>query len=636
MRRPLARLGRAELLDPGPFVSGDLVTLRVRYIAGASGLRGSARLRLGLPNTGWGRPWVPHPRYWDETAKGSDRVYTPFHRINTTVTASGAGARVHAGVSERMLAPDLDPAHGYWRWWVTAHLESGGLEPGESVTFIYGDTRYGEAGAEVQAFPEAQVNVALYVDEAGNGKFRPVLGSPFHLDVVSGPPSRANVVIPSVLDHGSPVVVAVALTDRCEARPDPAAARPPLVLLAGEAARTLPDGLGPFRLAIPTREAAQGIRVQSSDGRLWGKSAPTVGWETHGERLFWGDLHAHSANHSSHSQRANFFQTGWTKSLSTGTPAECYEYARDVAFLDFAAVSDQGACLSEAWESVQETTNAFNESGRFVTFRAYEAGVLQGHRNVYFRSGDVDPREVPGEFSLHPEALYRHYRGRRDVLMIPHHVKVWTDWTFHDPELEPLMEIYSSWGQSEHPGSDLWSKGQTEGAGAWEALRRGYRLGMIASSDTHVGMPGRTFPGSRQWHTPFSGGLCAIWARDLTRESLFDALRARRCYGTSGARIALTFSVGGHEMGSDVRGQSATGPRAVDLRVAGTAALAKVEILRDTEVVHTARPGTARAAVSWLDESTLERPVAYYARIVQEDDARAWTSPVWYTPLARG
>ena len=42
---------------------------------------------------------------------------------------------------------------------------------------------------------------------------------------------------------------------------------------------------------------------------------------------------------------------------------------------------------------------------------------------------------------------------------------------------------------------------QTPGAGAWEAFRRGYRMGLMASTDNHVGMPGRSYPGDRQIHT---------------------------------------------------------------------------------------------------------------------------------------
>ncbi len=88
-----------------------------------------------------------------------------------------------------------------------------------------------------------------------------------------------------------------------------------------------------------------------------------------------------------------------------------------------------------------------------------------------------------------------------------------------------------------------------------------YRLGFIASTDTHNGTPGatveETFIGhrgtdddtpSKQLGTPvltdggvvFSpGGLAAVWAEENSRPSIFDALRRKEVFGTSGTRIVV-------------------------------------------------------------------------------------------------
>ena len=44
----------------------------------------------------------------------------------------------------------------------------------------------------------------------------------------------------------------------------------------------------------------------------------------------------------------------------------------------------------------------------------------------------------------------------------------------------------------------------------------------------------------------------AIWSLELTRQSLFDAAKVRRCYGTTGARIVVRFSIDWKPMGSKI------------------------------------------------------------------------------------
>ena len=352
-----------------------------------------------------------------------------------------------------------------------------------------------------------------------------------------------------------------------------------------------------------------------------------------GLQLFWGDLHAQSEYHVMHSQKKDARQAGWSRGISCGSPDDVYQYAQEVSLLDFVAITDQGAITGIGWEILQRKAAEYYRPGKFVTFNAYEAGSPVGHRNVFFRDSREIPRENAETFSYLPEFLYRFYAGRSDVLMIPHHVKTWTDWSYHDPELEPVMEVYSCWGQSENPSMERWDKGMTPGAGAWEALRRGYRLGMIASTDNHVGMPGRSYPHDRQIHTPFPGGLAAVWAPELSREAIFDAVRARRCYGTTGARILLKFEINGKQMGEELQVPSPRTPLKLRIQMHGTCAISSVEILRNGETVHTAKPETGKAqekiSFEWADKTPLSGTGYYYVRVKQADGEMAWTSPIW-------
>ncbi len=76
-----------------------------------------------------------------------------------------------------------------------------------------------------------------------------------------------------------------------------------------------------------------------------------------------------------------------------------------------------------------------------------------------------------------------------------------------------------------------------------EALTNGWKIGAAGGFDNHTAT----------WGTSADFRV-AILAKNLTREDLFNALKARRFYSTLDKNIALSFTIAGQEMGTTVPG----------------------------------------------------------------------------------
>jgi hypothetical protein len=320
------------------------------------------------------------------------------------------------------------------------------------------------------------------------------------------------------------------------------------------------------------------------------------------------------------------------ESIGTGTTDEYYQWGRDVERLDFCATANHYGGRYDAtpdiWDRVVHTSNRYYEPGKFVTFISFEwGGGRVGHRNVYYRGseGDLFPGFVEESNSL--EKLWK-LLEEKDALTIPHHPKYCgrTDWELRNDEMQRLVEICSMWGVSESGGIHS----------VQYALSRGHRLGFIGGTDTHFGQPGHGSHGVSE-----GSGLAAVYAGELTRESIFDALRDRHCYATTGDRILLDFEVNDVRMGKEVELPSDKS-RKIVVKAEGTAPIEKVEIIRNNEVVYAYTERQLSAEFQWEDNEPLaqialspsyagDMPfVFYYCRLTQENGQMAWSSPIWF------
>ncbi|MFW6414149.1 MAG: DUF3604 domain-containing protein [Verrucomicrobiota bacterium] len=315
-----------------------------------------------------------------------------------------------------------------------------------------------------------------------------------------------------------------------------------------------------------------------------------------------------------------------------------YQEAIYNAGLDFAAVSDHfwADKPSWQWEQVLEAACKHNREGQFVTFPGYEWSSQDfGDRNVYFKN--VGPQCPVGVLENTPAEIFAHLRGE-EALVIPHSPAYELRargiyWDYHDPDFERLVEIFSSHGSSETVHDNPYPLKNTTMYPAVEyntvqaAIKRGVKIGFIAGGDNHR----RPLP-----EDPARGntGITGTWARELTRDGIWEALFARRCFGTTGVRATVGFKLQGHWMGETVVNAGKGMNREMQLRIASPIPVQSVEILKNNQLLKKWCPENRRCFVftteyaDKLTEGTSSTDF-YYVRARLGDDQMAWSSPVW-------
>ncbi|MGC9317178.1 MAG: DUF3604 domain-containing protein [Armatimonadota bacterium] len=422
----------------------------------------------------------------------------------------------------------------------------------------------------------------------------------------------------------------------------------------------LTDGLGHAEIDPPEPGVYRVEALMSEE--LWAISDPVEVAAREPERkLYWGDIHSHIRE-----RRAQATISEADELMGPATVDAALTWARDVAGVHFASVTDHDLKLADReWEETIAACDELTEEGRFVAFPGYEWGdsgglaMNYGHRHVVYRSGEAAGggqvpllrcREQPTHTAPGLYAGLREAVNVEDVLAVPHHTargggNTWMNWDYFDPELERCCEVYSIWGSSERMGEPYpiryiatggyFGTAEARGHHLQDGLARGYRFGFTAGSEAHDGRPARPLIHGRdliaESELLWPPGITGVWAEGLSGDSVFDALRARRCYGTTGARIIVRFSLGEAVMGEEVPAGDLSGPVEVTAEVIGTAAIRHCELVRTNQVIDSATSGGEHLRAQFADSSRPRPGDFYYLRITQADGEMAWASPIFIT-----
>ncbi|MHA2295797.1 MAG: DUF3604 domain-containing protein [Candidatus Hodarchaeales archaeon] len=354
----------------------------------------------------------------------------------------------------------------------------------------------------------------------------------------------------------------------------------------------LPDsydnGLHAFILRINT-PGIHYILVEDSvtKNTYWSNPIMVDHYDETSPRIFWGDLHSHSM-----------------VSDGSGSAEESYYYGRNIACLDFMALTDHGEHFtvvgyadrdSQCFQNYVRATNDANAPGKFVSFfglewttsyaiQALGIGVILfplpissgGHYTCVFSGDSLPLVSATTEYTTSDlwKTLDDFTASTSDrAIAIPHHTirqMFIQDWSLMNPDYVKLVEVSSVHGEClfdnelNYRGSVDTPEVKIPGSSVIDAISMGYRMTFIANGDNHDGHPGHSishtrarvghqFPftiyNSRNGH-PYPSGITAVQATSLNRNDIFTGLENGRVYSNSDyGRPILDFSINNVSIG---------------------------------------------------------------------------------------
>jgi hypothetical protein len=499
-------MGSAALTPAGSFEAGSLQTFTLVYTAGAFGIDDTGSIKIGF-------------RF--ATDFGPVQLSDPKGQGYTSVEASNGATLEAKWEFKRNIRP--------WSRSLYVGVGRDFLAPGDRITIRFGDRRFGSPGIRLQTYCENAFEFRVFADPIATYDYVALTESP-QIALVPGPAVTIFAVLPTLARVGEPFRLALAAQDKWG---NPTDREERIVRLQGDASilhlpATARLRRGSFATLVEGLSTATPgdvhVRVLDEAGAELCRSNPLrIAPPGTTLRHFWGDTHGQS-----------------NETLGTNTAREYFQFGRDKAFLDVIGHQGNDFQITPAfWRELNALTHEFDQPGRFVCIPGYEWSAntaVGGDRNVHYRhEGEaihrsshaqvVDSAEEPSDAHT-AHALFARLKDK-DCVVMAHVGGRYADINYaHDP-METAVEVHSAWGTFEWILRD--------------AFENNYRVGIVANSDGHKGRPGACYPGASFFGS--MGGLTCFLAEHLDRSAIFESMRRRRHYATTGNRAFLSVSV---------------------------------------------------------------------------------------------
>ena len=493
--------GSARLECEDPVRIRSFQTIRLIYTVGKFGLDDTGGLKIVQRFTNDGGRW--------QTTDPTAMNYVTAHASNG-------------------VALDLDVERlGHQRPWdrsLCITLIKGHMREDETITITFGDRSAGGPGMRMQTYCESAHEFRVLVDACATRHYMPLPERPAVM-VLTGSPQTWQAILPSLRTPGAEFSLGLRADDIWGNPSD---------LVEGTFRLTsegpvdgLPDtvtftrGQRAKKIAGLKATGPGVVRVTVSDenGNQLVRSNPLVIRE--GElQAWWGDLHGQSG-----------------ETVGINPIREYFEFGRDLAMLDVMSHQANDFQVKNAfWDEINQVTAEFDAPGSFVAFPGYEwsgNSPTGGDHNVFFRHEGqrmirsshalLTDRSDVADDATTTQALFETLKGEDCVLFAHIGGRPANIAQADGGWLRTSLEAHSDWGTFEWIMKD--------------SFKLGYRHGLVCNSDGHKGRPGASHPGASSFGA--LGGLTCFLAPELSRDGIFDAMRRRHHYGTTGGRLQL-------------------------------------------------------------------------------------------------
>ena len=502
-------MGTARLDPSGSFEAGSMQSFTLVYTAGRFGVDDTGSIKIGFR---FASDFGP-VQFTDPKAPGY-----------TTVEASNGATLETKWEFKRNIRP--------WSRSLYIGVVKEFLAPGDTITIRFGDRRFGSPGIRLQTYCESEFEFRVLTDAIATYDYVALSESP-KIKIAPGPGMKWHAFLPTCARSGTPFRLTFKVDDKWGNPSDlvdrtvrlvPEGAiegLPPTVPIKKGQFGSVIDGLqvaGPGEVSIRVLDEAGHELCRSNPLRVVPKDAALI--------HFWGDTHGQS-----------------NETLGTNTAREYFEFGRDKAHLDVMGHQGNDFQITGAfWRELNALTKDFDRPGQFVCIPGYEWSAntaVGGDRNVHYRhEGETIHRsshaQIADAVDMADEAsdahtaneLFEKLKGK-DCVVLAHVGGRYADIKYaHDGVLETSVEVHSAWGTFEWLLHD--------------AFEKGFRVGIMGNSDGHKGRPGACYPGASFFGS--QGGLTCFLAERLDRDAIFESMRRRHHYATTGNRAFVSVS----------------------------------------------------------------------------------------------